>query len=208
MNQTSFLEPIGAKRIEPVSGYQVIYADPPWAYNQRAETDSFRGGAMRHYNTMSTADICALPVKKLCANPALLFMWATYPLLPDALRVVEAWGFKYCTVAFTWVKLNPSNGGIFFGVGHYTKSNAEICLLARYGKKAISPDINTVSQVIVSPRMEHSRKPDEARRRIEQMYPQCSRVELFARRQSPGWDVMGDGVSGKEIKDEIASILL
>jgi len=192
--QTSFLEPIHIPRIEPVRGHQVIYADPPWAYNQRAETDSFRGGAMRHYNTMPTADICALPIEKLCASPAMLFMRATFPLLPDALRVIEAWGFTYCTVAFTWVKLNPNDGGVFFGVGHYTKSNAEICLLARRGKKALTPAVNTVSQVIVSPRMEHSRKPDEARRRIEQLYPNCSRLELFARRQSPGWDVWGNQV--------------
>lgn len=193
MIQTSFLEPIHVPRIEPVSGYRVIYADPPWAYAQRCTTDSFKGGVRRHYNVMSTPEICALPVGEIAAKSAMLFMWATFPLLPDALKAVEAWGFEYCTVAFTWVKTNPNDGAPFFGVGYYTKSNAEICLLARRGK-AIKPATDTISQIIISPRMEHSRKPDEARRRIEQMYPQCSRVELFARRQSPGWDVWGNQV--------------
>lgn len=191
--QLSLIEPIQVPKIEPVSGYQVIYCDPPWAYNQRANTDRLRGGAMRHYPVMKTDEICALKVGEIAAQSSMLFMWATFPCLPDAMRVIEAWGFQYCTVAFNWVKLNPVDNGIFFGIGHYTKSNAEVCLLARRGK-AIKPAVNTVSQVIISPRMEHSRKPDEARRRIEQMYPNNSRVELFARRRSPGWDVFGNEV--------------
>lgn len=194
MSQTTFLEPRGTARIEPVAGYQIIYADPPWAYNQRADTDSFRGGAMRHYSTMTTPQICALSIAKLAAKEAMLFMWATFPCLPDALQVIEAWGFEYCTCAFTWVKLNPKSAAPFFGVGYYTKSNAEICLLARRGTKAIKPAVNTESQIIISPRMEHSRKPDEARQRIERMYPQCSKVELFARQAVPGWDVWGNQI--------------
>ena len=194
LEQASFFAPIGPKRVEPVTGYEVVYADPPWAYNQRADTDSFRGGAMRHYSTMSTPEICALPIAELAAKNAMLFLWATFPCLPDAMQVIEAWGFEYCTCAFTWVKLNPKSNSPFFGVGYYTKSNAEICLLARRGKTALKPAVNTESQIIISPRMEHSRKPDEARQRIERMYPGCSRVELFARRQSPGWDVWGNQV--------------
>ena len=191
--QLSFLEPIVIPKIEPVKGYQVIYCDPPWAYGSRAIDDRFRGGAMRHYPVMTTNQICALKIGDIAARSAMLFMWATFPCLPDAFKVINAWGFKYCTVAFNWVKLNSVDNGVFFGVGYYTKSNAEICLLARKGR-AIKPAVDTVSQVIVSPKMEHSRKPDEARRRIEQMYPSHSRVELFARRQMPGWDVWGNEV--------------
>lgn len=196
MNQTSFIEETGPARIEPVSGYQVIYCDPPWEYAQRFGPDTrFGVGAGGHYSTMSTPEICAMPVGQIAAKSAMLFMWATYPCLPDALEVIKAWGFKYCTVAFTWVKLNPKTASPFFGVGYYTKSNAEICLLARRGK-AIKPAVNTVSQIIISPRMAHSKKPDEARRRIEVMYPACSRLEMFARRASVGWDVFGNQAPG------------
>lgn len=155
--QLSFLEPIEIPKIEPVKGYQVIYCDPPWAYAQRCTTDSFKGGVRRHYPVMKTEDICALKVGEIAARSSMLFMWATFPCLPDAFRVIKAWGFQYCTVAFTWVKLNELERSIFFGVGYYTKSNAEICLLARKGR-AIKPAIDTVSQVIVSPKMEHSRR--------------------------------------------------
>lgn len=191
--QMSLIEPIEIPKVEPVSGYRVIYCDPPWAYAQRCTTDSFKGGVRRHYPVMQTDEICALKVGEIAARSSMLFMWATYPCLPDALRVIQAWGFQYSTVAFTWVKLNPVDNGVFFGVGYYTKSNAEICLLARRGK-SIKPVVDTVSQIIISPRMEHSRKPDEARRRIEQMYPNHSRVELFARRQVSGWDAWGNEV--------------
>lgn len=195
--QLSFLEPIEVPKIEPVKGYQVIYCDPPWFYNQRISHENrktkFASGASGHYPVMTTDDICALKVGEIAAKSSMLFMWATSPLLPDAFRVIKAWGFQYCTVAFTWVKLNELERSIFFGVGYYTKSNAEVCLLARKGK-AIKPAIDTVSQVIVAPKMEHSRKPDEIRRRIEQMYPSHSKVELFARRQMPGWDVWGNEV--------------
>lgn len=191
--QLSLIEQPEIPLIQPVAGYQVIYADPPWEYNHRLNNDRLKGGARRHYDLMSTESICNIPVVEKAAKSAMLFMWATYPCLPDAFRLIEAWGFQYCTVAFTWVKLNPVDNGVFFGVGYYTKSNAEICLLARRGK-AIKPAVDTVSQVIISPRMEHSRKPDEARRRIELMYPEHSRVELFARRKSPGWHVWGNQV--------------
>jgi len=190
-------------RVEPVAGYQVIYADPPWFYGQRANTDRFRGGARRHYSVMTDAEILAMPVQSLAADSAVLFLWATWPRLPLALDVIKAWGFRYATCGFDWFKVNPE-GGLFFGVGYYTKSNSEPCLLATRGK-AIKPATDTISMAledfdlayggaVKDMRREHSRKPDLVRRRIEQLYPHCSKLELFARQATPGWDVYGNEV--------------
>ena len=102
--------------------YSIIYADPPWRY----EMKKGQGVAENHYSTMGTEEIC----EKNCA----LFLWVTFPQLPEAFRVIKAWGFRYKTVAFVWIKLNRSGQGYFFGLGYWTRSNAEICLLATRGK--------------------------------------------------------------------------
>lgn len=178
-----------------ISKYQVILADPPWKYNNRANKKSrFRGGAYGHYELMRTPDICNLPVKEL-ADPSgsVLFLWATFPMILEAFKVIEAWGFTYKTVGFTWCKLNPKKGTPFFGVGHYTKSNAEVCLLATRGK-VMKPVVNTVSSLILSPRREHSRKPDEQYERIEAMYPDARKLELFARHKRDSWDSWGNEI--------------
>lgn len=175
--------------------YQVILADPPWKYNSRANHKTrFRGGAFGHYDLMDTQSICDLPIQDL-ADPegCILFMWATFPMLKDALQVIEAWGFKYKTIGFTWAKLNPKAGTPFFGVGYYTKSNAEPCLIATKGR-VLKPALNTVSSLILSPRREHSRKPDEQYERIEAMYPNARKLELFARQKRTGWDSWGNEI--------------
>jgi len=109
--------------------------------------------------------------------------------------VVEAWGYEYKTVAFTWLKLNPSGQGFKMGLGYHTRGNAEICLLATRGKGLRRVD-KSVMQVIISPAQEHSQKPDEARRRIERLYGDVPRVELFARQRRPGWAAWGNQVPG------------
>lgn len=168
--------------------YRVIYADPPWWYNNRHTTDSI--GACRHYPLMRTEEICALPVAHCCADNCILFLWATWPTLTDALMVIEAWGFRYCTCGFAWVKTVGDSSKPFFGIGYYTKSNTEVCLIGVKG--SMPPAVNDVSQVIMSPRREHSRKPDRARYLIEQMYPDVPRLEMFARERAPGWDAWGN----------------
>ena len=174
--------------------YQIIYADPPWKYNSRANYKTrFRGGAYGHYQLMEMKDIMALPVGDIVDDNAVLFLWVTFPYLEVQLKVFGAWGFEYKTVGFTWVKLNPKNLGTFFGVGYYTKSNAELCLLGTKGK-ALKPDTNSISSMIISPRREHSRKPDEVRERIELLYPNSNRIELFARQRVEGWDCWGNEV--------------
>ncbi len=141
---------------------------------------------------MANEDIEALPVGELAAKDCALFLWVTFPKLYEAWNVMKAWGFKYKTVAFVWLKTNPKANTLFFGPGYWTRANAEICLLATKGHpKRIS---KSVHQVIISKREEHSKKPEEARRRIEALMGDIPRVELFARRPAPGWDVWGNEV--------------
>lgn len=171
--------------------YSVILADPPWAF--RAWSDKGKGrSAEQHYPTMRLEDIKALPVADLAAGDCVLFLWATFPMLREALEVAEAWGFVYKTVAFTWVKENRKSPGLFWGLGYWTRANAEVCLLATRG----SPKRQSaaVHQVILSPVERHSKKPDEVRERIAALMGDVPRVELFARQETPGWDVWGNEV--------------
>ena len=168
--------------------YSIIYADPPWRY----EMKKGQGVAENHYSTMGIEEICSLPVQEICEKDCALFLWVTFPQLPEAFRVIKAWGFRYKTVAFVWIKLNRSGNGYLFGLGYWTRGNAEICLLAVRGKpKRIS---RKVFQLIFSPLQEHSKKPAEARERIVELMGDLPRIELFARQRSPGWDAWGNEV--------------
>ena len=119
-------------------------------------------------------------------------MWSTYPQLKEALSVIEAWGFKYKTIGFQWIKQNKSGNGLFFGLGRWTRGNSECCLIATKGKpKRVN---NSVFQLIISPLQKHSKKPDEARRKIVDLMGDLSRIELFAREQTDGWDCWGNEV--------------
>lgn len=171
--------------------YKVILADPPWAF--RAWSNKGMGrSAEQHYPTMGLEDIKALPVADLAAEDCVLFLWATFPMLKEALEVIDTWGFTYKTVAFTWVKENRKSPGLFWGLGYWTRANAEVCLLATRG----SPKRQSaaVHQVILSPVERHSKKPDEVQERIVTLMGDVSRVELFARQETPGWDVWGNEV--------------
>ncbi|MDL2327250.1 DNA methyltransferase [Ruminococcaceae bacterium OttesenSCG-928-A11] len=168
--------------------YSVILCDPPWEYDRKVG----QGIAQDYYPTMSLADICALPVADIAAKDSVLFMWVTFPMLREGLEVINAWGFQYKTCAFTWIKTNPKAGTPFWGMGFWTRSNAEICMLATKGKP--KRNSNRVHQVIHSPIRRHSQKPDEARLRIEQLMGDVPRIELFAREAAPGWDVWGNEV--------------
>lgn len=174
----------------PNKKYSVIYADPPWNYNDKG----CEGSAFKHYATMSIQDICDLPIKDLSEDNCVLLLWATYPMLKEALQVIEAWGFKYKSIGFQWVKQNRSGNGYFFGLGHWTRGNTEPCLLAVKGKPHRAS--NSVSQLIISPIREHSRKPDEVRDKIvELMGKENTFIELFARSTTPGWDAWGNEVN-------------
>jgi N6-adenosine-specific RNA methylase IME4 len=181
--------------------YKIIYADPPWHYSNVDSWDKMCGGIARHYNMMTTEDICNLPIKELADDDCLLFLWVTFPCLKEGLKVINAWGFEYSSIGFTWVKLND-DGTPFFGIGFYTKSNAEICLIGKKGKGGTLVQSNYVSSVILSKRREHSRKPDEARQRIVKLCGDIPRVELFARQKFEGWETWGD-----QVPDDIQNLL-
>ena len=142
---------------------------------------------------MPIADICALPVAELAAKDSALFLWVTFPNLPHAFEVIRAWGFTYKTVAFVWVKRNKASPGYFVGMGYWTRANAEMCLLATKG--APKRQAANVCQIIDAPIEQHSRKPDETRRRIVALMGDLPRVELFARQEPKGWKVWGNEVT-------------
>lgn len=185
--------------------YNIILADPPWQYNNRANhKTTFGRGACGHYELMTMDEIKNLPIQSLSKENCALFLWTTFPFIDKQIRLFEHWGFQYRTVGFTWVKTNKNNSKPFFGVGYYTKSNAEVCLLGIKGK--MKPVSNKVSSVIISPRREHSRKPDEVRDRIVELFGDIPRIELFARERVEGWDSIGFDLDGKDIKESIASL--
>lgn len=178
--------------------YNIIYADPPWQYNVWSKKGTGRS-AENHYHTMSISEICALPVSELAASDCALFLWITFPNLPEVFKVIEAWGFRYKTVAFVWVKRNRKSSGWFWGLGHWTSANAEICFFATKGHPhRVSKGVH---QIIDTPIEVHSKKPAETRRRIIELLGDLPRIELFAREQPPGWDVWGN-----EVKNSIELI--
>jgi len=151
-------------------------------------------GVDAQYKTMSLEDIKNLPVQEIADDNCVLFMWVTFPMLLEGLEVINSWGFKYKTLGFSWIKTNPKNGKPFFGVGYYAKSNCEVCLMATKGKVHPMVISNMVSSCIISRRREHSRKPDEVRNKIVELFGDLPRVELFARQKVEGWDVWGNEV--------------
>ena len=173
--------------------YNIIYADPPWKYNSRNNKKTkFGGGCDGHYKTLSKEEIWNLPIDKISDDNCYLFLWVTFPKLLKGIETIKQWGFTYKTLGFSWIKTNKNNNKPFFGVGYYTKSNCEICLLATKGK--VKPVSNFVSSVVIKPRYEHSKKPDCVRDRIVELCGDLPRIELFARQRTEGWDVWGNEV--------------
>ena len=172
--------------------YDIIYADPPWKYGTRKNNTRFGKGAGGHYPLMSMSEIERLPIPTISAKNAALFLWVTFPLLDKQIRLFEKWGFEYKTLGFSWIKTNQVNHNPCFGVGYYAKSNCEVCLLGVKGK--MKPISNKVSSCIISERREHSRKPDEVREKIVELFGDRPRIELFAREYADGWDCRGNEV--------------
>jgi N6-adenosine-specific RNA methylase IME4 len=185
----------------PDKKYSIILADPPWNYKDNKGNIIGYGSASAHYDTMKTQDIVWLPIRKITDNNCILFCWVTFPCLIDGLRVIKGWGFEYKTIGFCWIKTVKKQSiqqtsflpydiiDSFFGIGHYTKSNCEVCLIGIKGKPEIIS--NKVSSVVFEPRGEHSKKPDIVRQRIVELCGDKPRIELFARQKVNGWDSWG-----------------
>lgn len=196
----------------PTGKYGAILADPPWPYATYSAKGKGRS-AEAYYDTLSIEDIKAFAVGARWALPAcVLFLWVTKPTLPQALEVIPAWGFEYKTNGFCWVKTYPETGDAlfelqhryFFGLGHWTRSNPENCLLATRGKPQRSNA--DVPELIVAAIREHSRKPDEIYERIERLVP-GPYLELFASSNAahrPGWTrfIGKDRASGRRWKSD------
>ena len=190
--KTAALNSWKAKAMSP---YSIIYADPAWRYGDKRKTLKGYSGAETHYKTMSISEIKELPVREISSENSALFIWVVMPLLQEGLDVIKAWGFKYKTCAFSWMKTNKSSDKLFGrGVGSYTMPNIELCLLGVRGK--FFRNKKNVYQALLHPRMEHSKKPDEIRNRIVELCGDLPRIELFARQRVAGWDVFGNQVEG------------
>tara|TARA_B100001939_G_C16775774_1_gene544675 strand:- start:217 stop:753 length:537 start_codon:yes stop_codon:yes gene_type:complete len=174
----------------PNKKYNIIYADPAWSYKAWNKKD--QKTAERHYPTMDIEDIKNLDVQDISEDNCVLFLWVTFPNLQEGLDTMKAWGFTYKTVAFTWIKLNKRNKELFWGLGHYTRANAEICILGTKGK--LERKSKSVHQVIQTPIEKHSKKPNEVRERIINLYGKLPTIELFARETYQDWDSWGNEI--------------
>ena len=183
--------------------YKIIYADPPWQYSNTFT----RANAESNYPTMNINNICNLEIegfliKEIIEENAILFLWTTGPFLQESFKIIEAWGFKYKTLGFGWTKLNQDKS-LFMGLGNYTRSNFEICLIGTKGNLKIED--HNVKNVIISKRLLHSEKPQIIRDLIDKMFPTGNRIELFARKKAISyklfgtpnlhWDLFGDEVN-------------
>jgi N6-adenosine-specific RNA methylase IME4 len=167
----------------PTGKFRVIYADPAWTYSDKRGPGSESGGASEHYETETTDGISARPVKAMATKDSVLFLWATVPLLPDALRVMDAWGFTYKT-HFVWDKQVGFNG-------HYSDVRHELLLLGVRG--SCTPEIDTLFPSVIAERKgKHSAKPETFRKMIDSMYPTGPRIELYARQEAKGWQSWGN----------------
>ena len=168
----------------PDKKYRIIYADPPWEYRNKRTGGSMKSGAVAKYPVMSLGDIMALPIGGIADSSCTLFLWATVPLLPEALSVVEAWGFKYKTLV-VWRKI------MSLGMGFWFRGQCELCLVGIKG--TVKPFRLQRANFIQAKALNHSEKPEEMRQLIEAT-GLSPRIELFARQKVEGWDCWGNEV--------------
>jgi len=195
--------------------YDILYIDPPWKFNARSNTNTkFGGGAMKHYPTMTMSEIKKLDFSLLLKDNGLAYVWVTLAKLPECINAIQSKDLQYATTGFVWVKLKGSSDTPtdthryymddtyyrpFFGVGNYTASNAEICLIFR--KNKMIKYEQKVSQIIISKIEEHSKKPKEAYDLLNTMYPNADKLEIFARNSYEGFDSIGNQFNDMDIKE-------
>lgn len=165
--------------------YGVVLADPPWPYR----VGKVQGGAEKQYATMTDQDIYSMPVNYLAKNDSILLLWGTWPKLPEAVKTMQHWGFEYVT-GFPWVKMNKTDGGIYYGVGFWVRGCSEFVFIGRKGD--VSPPRLEGFLGLMSPNLQHSRKPDDLYQVAEALPGPY--LELFARRSRSGWDSFGNEI--------------
>lgn len=181
--------------------YNVLYVDPPWCYNNKRTGGSMKSGASAKYQDITVSALCALPIPDLADQHAVLFLWATVPLLPEALAVMNAWGFRYKTL-ITWVKTGR------LGLGYWFRGQTEHLLLGTRGK--VKPFRMQHTNIVVLPAERHSKKPDEFRSIIDSAtsaMPQPRKLEVFARSTAPGWTAIGNEIDGLDISESIQRLI-
>lgn len=196
-------------KIDADGTFDLLLVDPPWHYNNNKtggerNGDAKLGGARKHYSLLQDSILKAMApeINRIANKDSMLFLWATMPKLDIAIDVMTHWGFSYTTSWMTWIKLkkdtsvvkirdNGDGDGLIYGPGAYTASNAELLLLGRKGKM-LPQRYNMTPSVLFTPRAAHSAKPVQAYDRIELLYPNVSKIELFARRHRDGWTCWGD----------------
>jgi len=171
----------------PNKKYQIIYADPPWAYRNMG---NIQATANAHYSTMKNDDICELPIQNLADDNCILFLWATFPKIKEALDVIKAWGFEYKT-NLVWVKSKSNYGKL----GFYVYGQHELLLIGTKG--SMLPSGEKPKSIIYGENNKHSRKPQSVYEMIEQMYPGLKYVELFSRNNREGWEMWGNQINEK-----------
>ena len=169
----------------PDKRYSIIYADPPWQYASERLTASDID--TRHYTTLSVDDLATLPVQDIAEKDCLLFLWMTGPKMPEAMKLGEAWGFKWVQMAFVWDKVKTL-------AGNYTMTQCEFVSVWKVGKIPQPRGRRDVRQLVQAIKTKHSEKPESVREGIDSMFPEQSKIELFARERVPGWDAWGNEV--------------
>ena len=177
----------------PNGKYNIIYGDPPWQCYGEGDRDP-----TQHYDTLSLENLKRIKINEIGADNCILFLWVTGPAFPQALELIKEWGFKYSTVEFVWIKSKKDKTGFAFGMGNWTRANAEYCLIATKG--SIPRQDKGISQIIYEPLEEHSKKPDMVRDKIIQLVGDLPRIELFARQKTEGWEVWGNQVPEENAK--------
>tara|TARA_R100001015_G_C4634922_1_gene202690 strand:+ start:3502 stop:4461 length:960 start_codon:yes stop_codon:yes gene_type:complete len=180
------IEEIKKSNPQQVEGiYQVIYADPPWKYNDQQNTEKL-GGAEKHYPTMSIDELCELDIGEIADKNSILFLWTTSPLLEDTFLVINAWGFNYKS-SFVWDKVKHN-------MGHYNSVRHEFLLICTRGSYT-PQNIKLFDSVqSIEKTNKHSEKPEEFREIINTLYPYSNKIELFSRKKVDDWDVWGNQV--------------
>jgi len=181
----------------PDKKYNIIYADPPWQFSSPKFRNRGRGFGNRvedRYSTLSHTELSALPLESISKKDCILFMWVVDSHLEKALEVMKNWGFRYSTIGFMRVKKTNKNN-YCYNYGTYTLKSTEICLIGIKGKLKNIKKSNNVKSLVFAERTIHSKKPEDVRKRIEDLCLDLPRIELFARQKTSGWDAWGDEVN-------------